>query len=360
MKPLAYYITAHGYGHGTRSCDILAALLRARPDLVVQVVSDLPRSFLQSRLPRGNLHYRAGCFDVGMVQLDSIRVDVSASLRAARDLLACWPDKVRQEVDFLRTAGVGAVVADIPGIPLEAARRCGLPNLAVGNFAWDWIYESLAVDDPAWQPVVEAYRAAYAGCDLLLRLPFHEPMRAFSRQRDVPLLARPGRNRREEIARHAQVDPAARWVLLSFTSLDWSAQALARASAIPDTLYFTVHPLVWNRPGFVALDRRTFPYADVMASCDVVVTKPGYGVLSECAVNGKPIIYIERENFREYPVLESAVRRYFQHVHLPARHLYRGELAGALSAIRTAPAPVEALPAGGDDQAAGEILARLW
>jgi hypothetical protein len=356
---LAYYITAHGYGHGARSCDILAALLRLRPDLVVHVVTDLPRVFMESRLPRGNLHYRAGCFDVGMVQFDSIRVDVSASLRAARDLLAAWPARVRQEMDFLRAAGVGAVVADIPGIPLQAARRSGLPALAVGNFSWDWIYEPFAAGDAGWLPVMEAYRAAYAECDLLLRLPFHEPMQSFPCQRDLPLLARPGRNQRAAIAQRTGADPGSTWALLSFTTLAWNDEALARVAAVPDTTFFTVKPLAWDRPGLVALDRREFPYADVLASCDVVITKPGFGVLSECAVNNKPIIYAERQDFREYAVLETALRRYLRHVHLPARQLYRGELTAALIALRTAPPAQAHLASGGDDEAAAEILARL-
>ncbi len=50
MKPIAYYITAHGYGHGTRSCDVLRALHRLYPEQPVIVTTDLPRDFLNSRL----------------------------------------------------------------------------------------------------------------------------------------------------------------------------------------------------------------------------------------------------------------------------------------------------------------------
>ncbi len=353
---LAYYITAHGYGHGARSCDILAALLRVRRDLVIHVVTDLPESFLRSRLPAGGWTLRRGAFDAGMVQLDSIRVDVSASLRAVQALVRDWPARVAEEAAWLARDGVRAVVADIPGIPIEAAKMVGLPALAVGNFAWDWIYEPFAEGDAAWQPVVETYRAAYASCDLLLRLPFHEPMEAFPRRVDLSVLARPGRARREEIAAHTGADPAARWVLLSFTSLEWDAAALDRVDAVRGCVFFAMEPLAWSRPRIRPVCRRTFSYADLLASCDVVVTKPGYGVLSECAVNGKPIVYAEREDFREYPVLEAALKRHFRSVHLPAAKLYRGELADALDAVAIAPPPRERLAFGGDDQAAQWIL----
>ena len=356
MKSLAYYITAHGYGHGVRSCDILAALVRQQPDLTVHVVSDLPWPFLASRLPAGDFRPRPGSFDVGMVQLDSVRVDVPATLCAARDLLAGWPEQLAREKAFLDQAGVGAVVADIPGLPLQAARALGLPALAVGNFAWDWIYEPFAEENRGWQAVIDAYRGAYNECDLLLRLPFHEPMQAFPRRLDMPLLARPGCARRAAIARRTGADPDTTWVLLSFTSLEWKPEALARVAGLAGYTFFTVQPLAWDRSGMVALDRREFPFADALASCDVVVTKPGYGVMSECAVNAKPMVYVEREDFREYPVLASALQRHFTSVHLPARKLYLGDLGDALAAIRTAPAPTEPLPAGGDTLAAREIL----
>jgi hypothetical protein len=358
-RALVYYVTTHGYGHGARSCDVLSAVLRRRPELTIHLISDLPESFLAPRLPAGDIHYRKGSFDVGMVQLDSVRVDVPATLRAARDLLAAWPAGVIQEVEYLKRVKAGLVVADIPGLPIQAAHRSGLPALAVGNFAWDWIYEPFAAEQPGWQPVVDTYRAAYADCDVLLRLPFHEPMRAFARQMDIPLLARPGVNRREALAAHTGADPATTWVLLSFSTLEWNREALDRVNRVSGCTFFTVRPLVWAGPRMVAVDRHQFPYADVMASCDVVVTKPGYGVMQECAVNDKPMVYVERKDFREYPILAAALKRHFRSVHLPAHKLYRGELGEALAAIPYASAPKERLEAGGDDQAAREIISRM-
>ena len=77
---IAYYITAHGYGHGVRSCDILSALYRKDPGVEITVTTDLPESFLRNRVPGKGFTFRLGAFDVGMVQTDSIRVDVEATL----------------------------------------------------------------------------------------------------------------------------------------------------------------------------------------------------------------------------------------------------------------------------------------
>src|SRR5262245_28440444 len=85
---LAYYITAHGFGHGVRSCDILRAFNQSYPDVPVTVVSDLPASFLRHRLPSAANSFRAASFDVGMVQLDSVRIDLPATLRKVEALYA--------------------------------------------------------------------------------------------------------------------------------------------------------------------------------------------------------------------------------------------------------------------------------
>lgn len=354
--PIAYYITAHGYGHGTRSCDILRAIREQDPARPLIVVTDLPAAFLESRLAGLNCEIRRARFDVGMVQIDSVRVDVPATLHACRNLLKHADTLRRIERRFLRERGVAAVVCDIPSIPMEAASAENIPALAAGNFGWDWIYEDFIAQDPAWMEISDVFRQGYRRCNLLMRMPFAEPMAAFPQKVDIGVTARPGTPRRNELAALTGADPAKRWVLLSFAELAWDEAALEAVRNLREWEFFTVLPLKWEGPNIRPVDRKLVSYADVLASCDVVLTKPGFGILAECAVNRKPMIYVEREHFREYPILESAVRRYFRHVHLPAEQLYRGDLRAALEAIESAPEPAMRVPSGGDRQAAVHIL----
>ncbi|OQW95883.1 MAG: hypothetical protein BWK77_06720 [Verrucomicrobia bacterium A1] len=356
---IAYYISAHGYGHGVRSSDVIRALNELRPDVPVTLVTDLPEEFLRNRLPSSQNTVRPGAFDVGMVQLDSIRVDVEATRRRVEELYARREDLVRGETAFLRENGVHVLVADIPAIPLEAAHRAGIPGIAVGNFAWDWIYEEFAAQDPRWRPLVMRFREGYGKADLLLRLPFCEPMAAFRRAEDIPLLASPGRNRREELARLTGCSPGRKWVLLSFTSLDMSDSALAALEQLDGYEFFTVRPLEWRRRNIHAVDRDAVPFSDVLASVDIVVSKPGFGLVSECVANRKPLIYADRTDFREYPILERAVRRYLKSAHIPADALYRGDLREALEAVERQPDAVEKVPAGGALIAARRIAGFL-
>jgi len=251
------------------------------------------------------------------------------------------------------------VVADLPAIPLAAAQRAGIPNMATGNFGWDWIYSEFIGHDPRWQTYVDKFAQTYRQTDLLLRQPFAEPMAAFPNQIDLPLLAKPGNACRNLLAEATGADPAKPWVLLSFTTLNLAADAIAQISHIDMYEIFTVEPLEWPGSGIHALSRSTAPFSDVLASVDVVVTKPGFGILSECIANDKPIIYSARENFREYSILVEAIERYCKQAFIPNRELYAGDLGRVLEEIKTAPEPKETMPRGGSELAASEILKRL-
>lgn len=358
MKRIAYYITAHGYGHGARSCDILNALRRAAPERPIIVKTDLPFNFMRSRIS-DSIELRPGAFDVGLIQKDSIQIDLSASLEALEQLYTHEAELIQQEIEFLRTENIGVVVADIPAIPLAAAQQIGLPNIATSNFGWDWIYADFIELNPRWAFFVEKFRSVYAQTDLLLRQPFAEPMATFPHQLDLPLLAKPGTNRKALLAKNTGANPKKKWALLSFTSLQLEHPALEALAAHSDHEFFAVEPLDWPGSCVHTINRATARFADIMASVDIVVTKPGFGIVSESIANRTPIIYSDRAHFREYPLLVDCIQRYCKNAFIPNHELYSGQLHRALRAIETAPPPKETISSGGAERAAQQILNRI-
>jgi len=356
LPPVAYYVTAHGYGHGVRSCDIIRALNNSAPHLPVHIVSDLPESFFTNRLASAANSCHAGSFDIGMVQVDSIRVDVDATLGRVENLYSNRNALVRQQEEFLRTGGFGLVVTDIPAIPLESAARAGVPAIAVGNFSWDWIYSAFVTRDSRWDKAVRGFVEGYERADLLLRLPFYGDMRAFRKVEDLPLVASPGVPRRREIAGLTGCPMDTRWILLSFTTLEWDRAAIESVSRLSGFSFITVLPLEWKRKNFYSVDRDSIPFADVVASVDAVLSKPGFGIVSECIVNEKPLVYADRSDFLEYGPLLEGIRKYLRNVHIPADKLYRGDLHDALDQIEQAAAPSYKLGGGGDSRAARRLL----
>ena len=357
MKPIATYITAHGYGHGARSCDVLRALHCIVPEQPVIVTTDLPREFLDSRLKDcTNITFRAGAFDVGLVQKDSIRADLFQTLEKLEELNANWEKLITQERLFIQHENIGLV----PAIPLAAAQRSGISNIAIGNFSWDWIYEAYAKTDFQWEYFVEKFREVYEQTDLLLRLPFAPPMEQFPKIKDVPLLASPGQPRREEIRDlgFGILDSADKsWILLSFTSLDLDFQALDNIRELSGEYeFFCVEPLEFPGSCIHSVSRNAVAFADILASCDIVISKPGFGLVSECIVNNKPLIYSDRGDFAEYPYLVEGIEKYLKNVHIPSADLYAGNFFQSLEKIKTATEPKGFIGRSGAEMVAEELL----
>lgn len=354
---IAYYITAHGYGHAVRSCDVIAALDRANPEVSIAVTTSLPLQAFYGRVDPFRLTFRYGCFDVGLVQHDAVAADHAATLAALEDLSARRDELLRKEIAYLRRHEIRLVVADIPGLPLVAARECGIPAIATGNFGWDWIYADLAMSEPRWEAHAARFATDYAAADLLLRYPFAPAMPAFRACEDVGLTARPGRPCREAIAAFCGADPAKPWILPAFTSVRWGAAASAALAALDRYELIVVEPLAPPTPTARVVGSDTFDFRDVLASCDIVISKPGYGIVSDCIVNAKPLIHVERGQFAETPILLDGIARHLRQAPLGAADFYAGRWEAALTRLAQAAVPAATLTADGAARVATRIIA---
>jgi UDP-N-acetylglucosamine:LPS N-acetylglucosamine transferase len=52
------------------------------------------------------------------------------------------------------------------------------------------------------------------------------------------------------------------------------------------------------------------PFKEVLASVDMVVTKPGYGTIVEAVALRKPVLYVRRHNFADEQSLVDYLHRY--------------------------------------------------
>lgn len=352
---LATYITAHGLGHAARTCDVLAALRLQAPELPITVVSDLPKWFLDSRLP--GVPQRRASLDVGMVQRDAVAVDLEATLERVRGLCEGWSRTVADERDWLSQNGVRLVLSDIPAIPLQAAAESSIANAALGNFSWDWIYSAFQDQDPVWARAVTLFRKAYGQCDRLLRYPFHGPMEAFVEVEEIPLVVAPGVDRKSELAEHLGADVEKPWLLFVFANLEFSGAGVERLAGFEEVQFLTTGELNWEGPNVFRLQPAQHCFADLVASAEAVVTKPGFGILSDCVANSTPLVYVEREHFLESLVMEEATRRHTSCFHLPLAELYEGRLEPVLEALGAGlAAPLEPVGFDGAEVVAARLL----
>ena len=166
-----------------------------------------------------------------------------------------------------------------------------MPSLAIGNFTWDWIYGVYPAFDRARAGRRSRRSArAYAAATRALRLPLHggfEPMAAVTRTSRSSRGDR--RAIRAETRRLLGLAGDRPVVLPSFGGhgATLPLEALRRSDR-----FTLLGPFDEPPAGLL--------YQDLVAAADVVVSKPGYGIVSECVANGAALLYTSRGRFIEY------------------------------------------------------------
>ena len=71
---------------------------------------------------------------------------------------------------------------------------------------------------------------------------------------------------------------------------------------------------------------------DLVGAADVVVSKPGYGIVTDCIGAATRLVYTDRGDFPEYEILVAGMPRYLPCAYVSNDDLRAGRLAGALGA----------------------------
>jgi hypothetical protein len=341
---LVFYITGHGFGHASRSIEVINTLRTLEPALDIHVRTSAPRWLFDLTLNRSFTYEHCDC-DPGMVQIDSLRLDEEASVSRAVRFMTSFDDRVAREAARLDELKPDLVVADIPPLGIAAGARAGVPAIALGNFTWDWIYSAYA----GTAGIADAVATAYSQATLALRLPMWGGFGAFSTTIDLPFVARHSMRAVEETRAHLGLAHDARVVLLSFGGHGLEGLNLAQPLEGYDVI---------SAPDETRLYADGFRYEDLIRAADVVVTKPGYGIIADCLANDTAILYTDRGHFIEYDVLVAAMPRFLRCAYLDHDDLFAGRWQGHLDELLAQPAPRER-PATNGAEVAADVLVRL-
>jgi hypothetical protein len=412
-----YYVSGHGFGHASRSAEVMKAILEREPAARIVVRTSAPRWFIESAVGR-RVIVEPMVTDTGVIQSDSLGMDTVATALTARafyhgvrcrsdphltpfsagnaeigaknqnsDVLNdCAPPDGARTASPVRTSwnGVrlgsdtgltpGVVIGDIPPIAFEAAHAAGIPSVAVANFTWDWIYAGLADFEQLAPGIVGRIRESYARATMALRLPFSggfESMAAVTE--DIPLVARHANRARADTRRLLGLDGHEPVVLASFGGHGLKLPYSTIAERGRFTLIVTEHETTGvagtgedaragaEHRGYVPVTYAQLAalgvkYEDLVAASDVVVSKPGYGIVSECIANGAALLYALRAPFLEQEVLVREMPRFLRCREMHKDDLLGGRWSDAIEALLQQPPPPEHMRTDGASIAAEKIV----
>lgn len=326
---ILYYISSHGYGHGVRACAICNRLC---PEVELTVRTALPRQFFEEELNRP-FAWHEGEFDCGCFQTDGVTVDIQRTLEAYETIAERNRDLIEQEIAWCRTNRVAGIVSDIVPFAFAVAHGSGIPSAGVTNFSWEDIYEPYLPLRPSFRPYFEQLCRDYSRADLLLALEPPNPMKSFTKRISMPVVARGGTNRADAIRSRYGLASGKKIGLIYTGNYGLDSAAWERLESFYRWEFIGVYPIPGNPRNYHLVDKNDFKYQDLSASADLIISKVGYGIYSECVSNGVPLLYMPRTDFAEYPVLENAVRQWGHGFCIPAADYYALSWESALERI---------------------------
>ncbi len=366
MAAVFFYISGHGFGHASRQIEVINALGAADPAVDIHVRTYAPR-WLFERTARPGVAFGELECDSGVVLIDSLRLDEEATVARAAEFYAGLGERAAAEARLLRRANAALVVCDAPPLACEAAALAGIPTIVIANFTWDWIYEAYSEYLSRAPHLLPAIRRAYAHAAEAWRLPMHGGFDTFSTVIDVPFVARHSRREPGEVRAAFNLPLDKPLILSSFGGMGIRDMDLGKVDCLgecavlvtsrerhraplPDGVHAIPEPMLYERG---------FRYEDLVRAADVVITKPGYGIISECIANDSAILYTSRGRFAEYDVLVAAMPRFLRCGFIDNDALFAGRWRGPLTALLASAPPPERAATDGATLIAQLMLERL-
>jgi len=344
---IVFYVSGHGFGHASRTIEVINAVFARRPETRIGVRTSAPR-WLFDLTVKGKIAFSTLECDTGVVQVDALTLDEADSIRRAAAFHSDLVTRAASETRVLRELGAGLIVGDIPPLAFAVSAAAGIPSIGLGNFTWDWIY----ADYPRVRlapSLLPAIRVAYGRASMALRLPMSAGFESFSNVKDIPFVARHATRTREEVCKLLKLPADKPIALMSFggyglPGLDTDVLAkfkkytVVTATNLPVGRTRKETPLAERKGSFISINEEAMydagvRYEDLVGAAEAVVTKPGYGIISESIANDAAVLYTSRGHFPEYDVLVEDMPKYLRAAFISQEDLFAGKWESPLDKL---------------------------
>ena len=349
---IVFYVSGHGFGHASRTIEVINAVLASRPETRIGVRTSAPR-WLFDLTVKGKIAYSTLECDTGVVQVDALTLDEADTIRRAWAFHSDLVSRAASETRILRELGAGLIVGDIPPLAFAVSAASGIPSIGLGNFTWDWVY----ADYPRVRlapSLLPAIRSAYAKGSMALRLPMSGGFETFSNVKDIPMIARHATRTKQEVCKLLKLPADKPIVLMSFgghglPGLDTDVLGKFKKYTVVVVEHLPVGrtrkaALASRKGSFVRVNEEAMynvgvRYEDLVGAADAVVTKPGYGIITECIANDTAMLYTSRGHFPEYDVLVADMPKYLRTAFIGQDELFAGKWETAVNKLLAQPKP---------------------
>jgi hypothetical protein len=323
-------ISSHGFGHLAITAPVLNALAGRLPALRLSIRSALPPAKLHQRIGVP-FELIAGSSDFGYRMINATRIDRAASAASYRQAHADWPARIAAEAAFLERLQPDLVLTNVSYLPLAAASALGIPCLSLCSLNWADLFQHFFGAEPWAATIHQEILAAYRSASAFLRITPGMPMTALDNLQAIGPISQHGQ-------RHDLGLGNDKAVLVAMGGIDHPLPIDTWPQ--PPGLRWIIggRQTAWH-PAALTSEHFDLSFTDLLASVDAVVTKPGYGMFTEAAANGIPVLYQRRADWPEQACLIDWLHDHARCLEIDQSRLLVGDLLDPLTYVwhQTAP-----------------------
>ena len=307
MPHIVATISGHGFGHLSISAPILNELYRKDPNLNFTVVSGLPRQRIHTRVS-APFHYEHSALDFGVHMDKNLSVLVDDTAEAYRLLHEHWLEQIADYADKLNRIHCDLLFSNISYLSLAAANHLGIPSIALSPLNWADIYEYFCSQTEDFSRIHEQMLTAYESASVFLKPVPSMPMSMLQNTQWVAPIAATGRNLRHWLCNRLGLTDSKKLVLVAMGGHD--LQIPVTWPKDDSIVWLVTRSWQTAQPNVVVFEDLDIPFLDLLASCDLLIGKPGYGSFVEATTMGKPILYVTRPDWPEESFLIQWLDQY--------------------------------------------------
>lgn len=296
-------ISSHGYGHFAMTAPILHELNK-REGVTLIVRCELPEKLIRSRIG-GDFEIIAESTDFGIVMNNSLDVDLDKTAQAYIRLHADFPQAIAKESAALMTLCPDVILANIPYLTIAAAKVANIPVIAYCSLNWATIFHDYFIDRlPEAKAIYDEMLLAYNSAACFIAPEPSMAMPGFTKIKQVGPVAKVEQKQRGKIRAQLGLAKDEKLVLITPGGVHTEVP-VNEWPVLPGVTWVTAWPYQSARSDIISIEQIKVSFNELLVNCDAVITKPGYGTVTETTCNSIPVLYVLRGDWPEESFLEA-------------------------------------------------------
>ncbi|EJS74043.1 glycosyltransferase family protein [Bacillus wiedmannii] len=300
MKTFVFYVSEYGFGHATRCIALIRGMLSVRKDVRIIVCNSFALQFLRTSLTGygDRVIFHDVETDVGFILKEhSLNLDKEKLALAYEEFCAELPQKINNEIDFLSTFSVDCIISDISPIAFEIADKLEVPSIGISNFTWYTAYKNIIPDN-----LLQVFKNMYKKMDYFYTL-------AGSNEENLARLNTSSFHFYSRIINPLEVkklrkklNPTGeKQVIFIPLGMKIDIGDITTFPLWDDERYVFIvsHNMKIEHNNVHKIPKNYTESQNFVAAADCIISKAGWGTVSEAIIQNKPLLIIDRKGMSE-------------------------------------------------------------